>query len=82
MYWNIFEGKGVYFISSFNRNQTVVLKSFSEIHLSPAHVNLHVSHCIMWFNFIVTSNFIFVSFIPSMIQFHVKKQGKHNMDKQ
>ena len=42
LHWNIFEGKGVYFISSFNWNQTVVLKSFSEIHLSPAHVNLHV----------------------------------------
>ena len=41
-YWNTFEGKGVYFISSFNWNQTVVPKSFSEIHLSPAHVNLHV----------------------------------------
>ena len=24
----------------------------------------------------------FVCFIPSMIQFHVKKQGKHNLDKQ
>ena len=42
LYWNIFEGKGVYFISIFNWNQTVVPKSFSEIHLSPAHVNLHV----------------------------------------
>ena len=42
LYWNIFEGKGAYFISSFNWNQTVVPKSFSEIHLSPAHVNLHV----------------------------------------
>ena len=42
LHWNIFEGKGVYFISIFNWRQTVVPKSFSEIHLSPAHVNLHV----------------------------------------
>ena len=42
LHWNIFEGKGVYFISIFNWKQTVVPKSFSEIHLSPAHVNLHV----------------------------------------